>query len=169
MKKIGRNERCPCKSGKKYKHCCALKPKEVIRQITEENQLKVTLTMAVQGIQQAALKKEKVFEELGVFLLFATVDGDAWLLETTESDCVQVAMGGEILPLPFDEGPDTIELDWSHTYSIIDKQFVITSYKDKTDIVLHKAPSKEVHAAAKRIRKKLSPEMISQVHVKTSE
>ena len=22
MKKIGRNEPCPCNSGKKYKHCC---------------------------------------------------------------------------------------------------------------------------------------------------
>ena len=25
MAKIGRNEQCPCQSGKKYKHCCALK------------------------------------------------------------------------------------------------------------------------------------------------
>ena len=23
-KKIGRNEKCPCGSGKKYKHCCGL-------------------------------------------------------------------------------------------------------------------------------------------------
>ena len=29
-RKIGRNERCPCGSGKKYKHCCALaKEKEL--------------------------------------------------------------------------------------------------------------------------------------------
>jgi hypothetical protein len=27
-KKIGRNEPCPCGSGKKYKHCCLNKPKE---------------------------------------------------------------------------------------------------------------------------------------------
>jgi len=26
MKKIGRNEKCPCGSGKKYKKCCALQP-----------------------------------------------------------------------------------------------------------------------------------------------
>ena len=24
-KKIGRNDKCPCDSGKKYKHCCLLK------------------------------------------------------------------------------------------------------------------------------------------------
>ena len=23
-KKVGRNEKCPCGSGKKYKHCCGL-------------------------------------------------------------------------------------------------------------------------------------------------
>ncbi|MDE7131337.1 MAG: DUF1186 domain-containing protein [Lachnospiraceae bacterium] len=29
-KKIGRNDPCPCGSGKKYKHCCLNKPKETI-------------------------------------------------------------------------------------------------------------------------------------------
>lgn len=29
-KKIGRNDPCPCGSGKKYKHCCLNKPKEAI-------------------------------------------------------------------------------------------------------------------------------------------
>jgi uncharacterized protein YecA (UPF0149 family) len=28
MKKIGRNEKCPCGSGKKYKKCCILQPIE---------------------------------------------------------------------------------------------------------------------------------------------
>jgi hypothetical protein len=26
MSKVGRNETCPCGSGKKYKHCCESKP-----------------------------------------------------------------------------------------------------------------------------------------------
>ena len=26
MAKVGRNETCPCGSGKKYKHCCESKP-----------------------------------------------------------------------------------------------------------------------------------------------
>jgi len=28
-RKVGRNERCPCGSGKKYKTCCALKKKSL--------------------------------------------------------------------------------------------------------------------------------------------
>lgn len=32
-KKIGRNEPCPCGSGKKYKLCCMNKPKEPIDEI----------------------------------------------------------------------------------------------------------------------------------------
>ena len=34
--KIGRNDTCPCGSGKKYKHCCLLKPKKTkYQQITD--------------------------------------------------------------------------------------------------------------------------------------
>ncbi len=169
MRKIGRNERCPCKSGKKFKHCCALNPETLARQIAEENQIKVTLTEAVQEIQRAAMKKQQIFKELGVFLYFATDTGEAWLLEVTESDCVQVAKDGELLDLPFDENPETIEIDWSHTFSIVDKQLVVISYEDRTECVLGNAPSQEIHAAVRRIKKKLSPEMISQVHVETHE
>src|SRR3954453_21096338 len=30
MSKPGRNDPCPCGSGKKYKHCCLLNPKPVV-------------------------------------------------------------------------------------------------------------------------------------------
>ncbi len=169
MKKIGRNEKCPCGSGKKYKHCCALRPEPLVAKMSQEHSLKVTLTEAVQTIQRSAAEKKKAFMELGVFLLFATAEGDAWLLEITDSDCVQLSRGGETLQLPFDENPETIELDWSHTFSINRKQFVIKAYADESITELPDAPSQEINAAIKRIRKKLSPELISQVHQATSE
>ncbi len=165
MKKIGRNERCPCKSGKKFKHCCALKPEALAQQVAQESQIKVSLTSAVRDIQNAAVQRENVFKELGVFLFFATTGGDAWVFEVTESDCVQVAKDGVMLDLPFDENPETIEINWSHTFGIIDKRVIITSYEDKAQVQLDNAPSKEIHAAVRRIKKKLSPEMLSQVHV----
>ena len=37
-KKIGRNDPCPCGSGKKYKHCCLNKPKEAIDLIESPEQ-----------------------------------------------------------------------------------------------------------------------------------
>ncbi len=37
-RKIGRNDPCPCGSGKKYKNCCLNKPKEVMTQIESDEE-----------------------------------------------------------------------------------------------------------------------------------
>mgnify|MGYP001815364088 CR=1 FL=1 len=49
MAKIGRNEKCPCRSGKKFKHCCALTEREQVKQLTPEQAMKVTF-MACSGV-----------------------------------------------------------------------------------------------------------------------
>ena len=36
--KIGRNNPCPCGSGKKYKHCCLNKPKELADEVQAESE-----------------------------------------------------------------------------------------------------------------------------------
>lgn len=41
--KIGRNDPCPCGSGKKYKHCCLNKPKEGLDAIEGEENRKIRL------------------------------------------------------------------------------------------------------------------------------
>lgn len=38
--KIGRNDPCPCGSGKKYKHCCMGKKKEATKSYTQTGQRK---------------------------------------------------------------------------------------------------------------------------------
>ncbi len=60
---------------------------------------------------------EKV-HELGVFVLFSTMGGDAWLLEVSQSDALQVAAAKEILTVDFEENPETIEINWTHTFEI---------------------------------------------------
>ena len=42
MAKIGRNEKCPCQSGKKYKHCCGLNARAAAPQLSPEAALKIT-------------------------------------------------------------------------------------------------------------------------------
>jgi hypothetical protein len=165
MAKIGRNEKCPCGSGNKFKHCCTLKPQEVVELVSQERQLKLTLTEGVEVIQRLAKDKKNEFREIGVFLFYSTEQGDAWLLEVTESDCVQVANGGKALEMSIDENPETIEIDWSHTFSIVDKKFKITSYLDKEVTELSDAPCQKINAAIKRIYKKLTPEMFEHVHL----
>lgn len=169
MAKIGRNEKCPCRSGKKYKHCCGSGDKRpVTRQLSPEEQLKVTLMSGVEEIQEQAERKKAVTREIGVFFFYSTAKGDAWLLEMTDCDCVQVARGGERLDAPIDENPDTIEVNWSHTFRIRNKTLELTAYSDKSVVVMNDAPSQKINAMARRIRKKFSAEQLQKVHLDSS-
>lgn len=170
MAKIGRNEKCPCQSGKKYKHCCARKPSAAKpAQLTPEQAMKITLMGGVEKIQEQAEKKKATTSEIGVFFFYSTKAGDAWLLEMTDCDCVQVASGGKQLAPPIDENPETIEVNWSHTFKIRDRVLELTAYEDRKVTQLPDAPSQKINAMAKRIRKKFSAEQLRQVHVTTGE
>lgn len=169
MGKIGRNEKCPCRSGKKYKHCCALKAPVARRPISSAQAVKLTLTDGVRAIQEAAGQKQEINRELGVFFLYSTGVGDAWLLEMTDCDCVQVAKAGEMMDSPIDENPETIEINYSHTFALRDKRFEITAYADKSVQILEDAPTKEINAAIKRIRKRFSEEQLRAVHLPAKE
>lgn len=169
MSKVGRNEPCPCRSGKKYKKCCGLNPKEAVIQLTPEQAMKVTLNSGVEAIQAQAENRNATKKELGVFFFYSTAAGDAWLLEMTQLDCVKVAEKGENLPPALDENPETIEIKWTHTFVIRNKQMEITAYEDKAVAVLSDAPTKEISAAVRRIRKKFSPEELEKLHLDPDE
>ena len=169
MAKIGRNEKCPCRSGKKFKHCCALKEREQVKVLSPEQAMKVTLMDAVKDIQEDAIAKKIISRELGVFYFFSTEDGDGWVMEMTDCDCVQVAAAGKALEAPIDENSETIEINWSHTFKVVNKQIQLTAYADRAVTVLASGPSKQLNAAIKRILKKFSPEQLEKVHVTSAE
>lgn len=129
--------------------------------------LKISLMAEIERIRQAASDGRETVLELGVFILWANRAGDAWLLEITDNDAVQVAGGGEPLPIDIDENPETIAIQWSHNFAIRDRKFYLTSYDDKGETCLEEAPAKRIHAAMRRIRKKYSAEQLSRVHVDT--
>jgi hypothetical protein len=165
MAKIGRNEACPCGSGKKFKRCCLGKQQEQTAELTEVQKAQITLKNAISKIQEAASKGVQKVHELGVFVLFSTTGGDAWLLEITEMDALQVATKREVIPVELEENPETIEILWTHTFKIKNKQFVTTSYKDKSVEEITGYPTHPIIAAIKRIKKKYSPELLESVHV----
>lgn len=165
MAKIGRNDKCPCRSGKKYKHCCAQKDQENVQQ----QSVSVTLMSGVREIQADAENKNIVCRELGVFFFYSTALGDAWLLEMTECDCVQVARNGVAIEPPIDETSEVIEINYSHTFSLENKQLAITAYADRSLQVLGDAPTRELSAAIRRIRKKFSSDQLKKVHLPTPE
>ena len=168
MGKIGRNQPCPCGSGRKYKHCC-LPAQQAGTTASPTNQMKVSLMAAIEKAQAQAVEKKAVFQELGVFLFFSDHEGDAWLLEITESDAVQIAKGGERLEVPIDENPETIEINFSHTFALRDRQFFLTAYVDKTESRLDKAPTQQIHAAIRRLHKRYPTEMLERMHVEQGE
>ncbi|PID75129.1 MAG: preprotein translocase subunit SecA [Deltaproteobacteria bacterium] len=166
MAKIGRNEKCPCRSGKKYKHCCARRAPQTIQALSAEESAKITLMQEVRRIQEDAVNKRLACRELGVFFFFSSSAGDAWLMEMTDSDCVQVAANGQALDTPIEENAETIEVNWSHSYRIQNKNLELRSYTDKTVRHLDNAPTKELNAATRRLLKKLTPEQVKSVHLK---
>jgi len=167
MAKIGRNEQCPCRSGKKYKHCCAQKERSAGPQLTPEQAMKMTLMSAVLDIQQDAVGRKEMFRELGVFFLFSTAGGNAWLMEMTDCDCVQVAKDGTALQAPIDENSETIEINWSHTFVVSKKQVEITAYADQSVALLKAAPWRALKDAMNRIRKKFTREQLQKIHLPT--
>ncbi len=165
MGKIGRNEQCPCGSGKKFKHCCLLKEQAGLVRTNPEAALKISLLSEIDAIVAVALEKRQKIKELGVFILLATANGDAWLLEITDSDAVQLAGNGEAFEIPIDEQSDTIEINWSHTYDLSNKEFELTAYSDKSKTVMADYPTQEINAAIKRIKKRFPSDVLDRVHV----
>lgn len=123
------------------------------------------LQRAVDLICRAAQQKKTMINELGVFVLFATVRGNAWLLEVTQSDCVQVARNGEPLSPDISETAETIEVEWSHTFSVVDRQLVLTSYSDRQKLILDDCPVGEVTASIRKVLKKFPPKVRAELHI----
>jgi hypothetical protein len=169
MGKIGRNEQCLCGSGKKFKHCCLLKQEagQVLR--SQEQAFKVSLIHEIELMQQAAAEGRQKIKELGVFILFSTIAGDAWLLEITDGDGVQLARAGVALDVPIDQNPETIEINWTHTFAVRHREFEITAYLDRSVQVLAGYPTQEINAAIKRIKKKFSPEQLNMIHLRAED
>ena len=165
MGKVGRNEACPCGSGRKFKRCCLGKQQAVSSNLTEVQKAQISLQNAINTIQKTASQGVQQVHELGVFVLFSTTAGDAWLLEVTESDALRIAADKEILTVEFEENPETIEIVWTHTFEIKDRQFVTTAYKGKKVEAIDNYPTHPITAAIKRIKKKYSPELLESVHI----
>jgi len=168
MAKIGRNESCPCGSGRKYKHCC-LPQRQAFQTVSPARNLKISLLAEIEKIQQAARSRRETVRELGVFIFFAGRDGDAWLLEITDSDAVQLANAGNPLDVPIEENPETLEINWSHTFELRQRQFFLTTYVDKQERCLDQVPTQRIKAAIRRIRKRYSTEQLKKVHISEGE
>jgi len=164
MAKIGRNDLCFCGSGKKFKRCClgtgANAPaRTALPSVKTE----------VEKIQASANAKKSAVLALGVFVLFSTANGDAWLLEVTDMDAIQVAQDGDKIEVQIEENPETIEINWTHKFDVKNKKFILTSYKDKSEEVREDYPVHTILSTVKKIRSRIPPELINTIHLDAEE
>lgn len=161
MSKTGRNEPCPCGSGKKYKKCCLplqQKAKAVVAQ-------HATLTQSVSALQAAAAARKETFGTLGVFILFSTAQGDAWLLEATEMDAVQVASSGKAITVEIEEGHGTLVVNWTNRFAVQDDGLALTAYADQNESRLRDCPLQQIEAAIEAIQVHASPALLQSIHL----
>lgn len=163
--KIGRNDMCPCGSGRKFKRCCMGKTRAAGSIAAPAPPAKLSLGSEIDKIQQAAEAREAKLREFGVFVLFSTEPGDAWLLEVSGGDAVQVAAQAERLAVEVDENPETIAINWTHTFAIRDKKFETKAYKDKSVVVYDNYPAHAIAAAVARIKRRISPDLLDTLHL----
>ena len=78
---------------------------------------------------------------------------------------MQLAGGGEPLAVEIDENPETIAINFPHTFAIRERQLWLTAYADKAQLRLERAPVQQIHAAIRRLRKRIAPELLEQMHV----
>lgn len=161
MAKIGRNDLCPCGSGKKFKRCCI--SKSVGKPATPP--ALPSVKREVEKIQEKAVAKDATMISLGVFILFSTEDGDAWLLEVTDMDAIQVAAGGEKIAVEIEENPETIEINWTHKFTVKNRKFVLTAYKDKSEEIKEGYPAHSILSTTKKIRKRIPAELLGSIHI----
>ncbi len=169
MAKIGRNDPCPCGSGLKYKKCCLPQEAEqravVAASAGGNPEYRPVIRQGVEMIQQAASEKRQEIGTLGVLLLFSTTAGDAWMLEITGGDALQLSDQGLPLQVGIEENPETTEVEWGHTYELRQGQFVVTSYQDKNEKIYEGYPVAELEKAVAAIRQGMPEGLADMVHV----
>jgi hypothetical protein len=161
MAHIRRNQACPCRSGRKHKHCCLHIHERGIPFGAKE----ISLLEEIRKIQHIAFLKKEGFHELGVFILFSMGNGDAWVLESTEGDALQVAAAGQPLPHRIHEDRERIEVDWSHTFTLRERKLLLTGYESGQEQEILHAPTMQIQAALRRIKKYTPADLLQQIHL----
>ena len=164
MANIGRNEACPCGSGKKYKNCCARDPALIAADSNAAAQAPPSLSAEIEKLQQKVGEKSTVMWTRGVFVFFSTEEGDAWVLEASGMDALQVAAAGQLLEVEVAQTDDAIEVTWSHQFSIR-KDFTVSAYADQRRSVLSGYPAARIRALLSKARSSLPPELLASIHL----
>jgi hypothetical protein len=164
MANIGRNEACPCGSGKKYKNCCARDPAIIAAELSALEAQTPTLSAEIARLRDKVRDKSAAMWTRGVFVFFSTEEGDAWVLEASGGDALQIADAGRQIEVDVVQTEEAIEVTWSHQFTIR-KDFAVTDYGDQRRSVFADYPAARIRALLTRARSSLPPEVLANIHI----
>jgi hypothetical protein len=164
MANIGRNEACPCGSGKKYKNCCARDPAIIAAELSALEAQTPTLSAEIAKLRDKVREKSAAMWTRGVFVFFSTETGDAWVLEASGMDALQIADAGRQIEVDVVQTDEAIEVTWSHQFTIR-KDFTVTDYGDQRHSVFADYPAARIRALLTRARSSLPPEVLASIHI----
>lgn len=164
MANIGRNEACPCGSGKKYKNCCARDPALIAAELAAVEAQTPTLSAEIAKLRDKVREKSAVMWTRGVFVFFSTEEGDAWVLEASGGDALQVAEAGQPIEVEVAQTEDAIEVTWSHQFTIR-KDFTVSAYADQRRSVYTSYPAARIRTLLSKARGSLPPEVLASIHL----
>lgn len=165
MSKTGRNETCPCGSGRKHKHCCLGRPQGTKAAPPLTQSSRISLLEEIAAVQDAACSRRPLLREIGLFILFSSEDGDAWLLEASEMDALRLAQGGERCPVPVGETEDVLEIDWGYRVVVEKTGLRFFPHEEQPPATAPLAPVGRIHAALRRIRNRVPQQVLRAVHM----
>jgi hypothetical protein len=86
----------------------------------------VSFTEEAHRIQQKALGGEASVVRLGQLVFFSTETGDGWMLDPEDGNAVCLARDFEPRPIPIQEAPAQLAIEWNAGYSIEGGAFTVT-------------------------------------------
>ena len=164
MANIGRNEACPCGSGKKYKNCCARDPALIAAEVGAADARTPTLSAEIAKLRDKVNAKSAAMWTRGVFVFFSTEQGDAWVLEASGMDALQIASAGHQLEVDVAQTESAIEVTWSHQFTIR-KDFTVKDYADQRLTAFGDYPAARIRTLLSKARSSLPPEVLASIHL----
>jgi hypothetical protein len=71
--------------------------------------------------------------------------------------------------VPIDENSETIEINFSHTFAVRNRQLFLTAYADKAEIRLDQAPIAPIQAAISQLYKRYPKAMLAKAHIEAGD
>lgn len=102
------------------------------------------LAKEVRSIQHRAGEHDGRIVRIGPLVFFSTDTGDAWMLEPADHLAARLAVGGDPLPVDFEETETSFVIGWQGRYQIDGDKFIYTDNQSRRLNAIRGYPVKQL-------------------------